>query len=483
MKDEKIEKNKDLRLNEDYRPTKFKEVVGQKKPVKTLKGSIATNRVQNAYILEGETGSGKTTLARIFSNALICRNRAEDCEPCGECEACVTFKSNKSLVDVIEIDAGENRGIDKIRELKDSIKYTPKEAYRVVIIDEAHMLTKEGATALLKPIEEPPERTIFLILTTETDKIMDTIRNRCIKLKFNKVAPHLIEERLAKIASENNIEAEENVLMNIAISSNGVLREAINILQQVSIMVSDRKIKEEDLAGLITVEEKYIKEMLGLIFKRDVVGVMNCIDREEESISKVDFDYFISRLRRYLYQEDISVRESKLISLMINTFMEYKNKILYNISPKTLIELSAIDSISIAEDNLEATEWLLGRFGIQNKDDISIALEKESQMKCEDSDEGVIVSYEAKSNDVIVDERTEIVKDKAELFMSLMGIKFRDFEYKFKSCELEINEEKILNFTVESREKKSEITSFLKREYAQSLKPICDIEGFIVKVR
>lgn len=470
---------KDLRLNTVYRPDKFKDVVGQIGPVNTLRGSIRDNSIQTAYLLIGKSGSGKTTLARIFANALICRNRGEELEPCGECESCKTFKKNPSLVDVIEIDAGSNGGIDNIRDLKESLKYAPKEAYRVVIIDEAHRLSKDGASALLKPIEEPPERTIFMLATTEPEKIMNTISNRCMKLIFNKLSPEIILKRLEQIADENNIRCEEGVLLNIAMGCDGGLREAISILQQVSIMVSDRKINTEDLKGLIRVEEKYIKEIVSLILKKDIIGIMDVIDEQGDSITELDFDCLISRFRRYLYQKDINIQSSKLISLINNTFIEYKNKSTYNVASKTLLELSAIDCVSLVSDNQEASRWLLDKINVQNEDIASIILSKSKEEKVESVEEKI----DETDNNVDIDENKEIIKDKAEMFKSLMEIKFRDFEYKFQTCTYEMGENKVLYFIVDDVAMKEEITGFLKREYSQSLKPICDINGFVVRVR
>lgn len=476
MSKEDTKKNKNnMRFNVDYRPGKFKDVVGQLGAVNTLRGSILCNSVQPAYLLIGKTGSGKTTLARIFSNALNCLHRGEDCEPCGECLVCKTFKNNPSLVEVIEIDAGSSGGIDSIRELKEILKYAPKEAYRIVIIDEAHRLSREGATALLKPIEEPPERTIFMLATTEPNKIMDTIKNRCTKLIFNKLSPQIILERLEQIAEENNIECENDVLSKIALGCDGSLREAISVLQQVALIAYDRKATSSDLKGLIRVEEKYIKEMISLILNEDVVGIVNTIDEQGDEINEVDFDCIISRFRRYLYQEDITINASILISSINNIFIEYKNKTSYNISPKTLIELSAIESVGLIEKNKEASEWLLNKLSIQDNDVFLPLKRKESE------NENIILENE-KSN-MLIDENKEIIIDKAKMFMSLMSIKYRDFEYKFKNCSAEMGENKVLYFIVEDIDMKEDITGFLKREYSQSLKPICDINGFIVRVR
>ena len=465
---------KDKQLNSLYRPTKFADVVGQEKAIKTLVGSILNNRVQNAYIFEGDTGSGKTTVGRIFGNALICTNRGDDAEPCGECDACKTFKENPELVEVIEIDGGENRGIDKIRELKESLKYAPKGAYKIYIIDEFHMLTKESFTALLKPIEEPPQGVVFILITTEIDKIMKTIKNRCFKVKFNKLPVDLIQKRLKKISIENSINCKDDVLYKIALASEGIMRESITTLGQVSTMINDREIVEDDLRGLISIEEEYVKELIKLILNRDIVGLMECIDKNESLLSESDFNYIISRLRRYLYEKEINPNISKLISSMINTFVEYKNKTNYNISVKTLIELSSIDCITLCSDNEENLEWLLGKFDIQDKDAISLLLEKDMKSQIENN------LIDCKDN--ALDNNLVVSKDKVELFKSLMNIKFKDYEGKFGECVLEIDEENVLTFTVNSLEQKKEITGFLKNGYAQNLKPICEINGFIVKV-
>lgn len=471
MLNEKI----DLRLNTLYRPSKFSDVVGQVSAINTLQGSIRDNSIQTAYLLVGKSGSGKTTLARIFANALICRNRNEHMEPCGECESCQMFKKNPALVDIIEIDAGSNGGIDSIRDLKESLRYIPKEKYRVVIIDEAHRLSKDGASALLKPIEEPPERTVFILATTESDKILDTIRNRCIKLVFNKLSPEIILKRLEYISKENNIQCDKDVLLNIAMGCDGSLREAISILQQVSLMVYDRAIVLQDLKGLIRVEDAYIKEIVSYILNKNIVGILNIMDEQGEHITDLDFDYLIARFRRYLYEKDINIKTSKLISLINNVFVEYKNKSMYNMSPKTLLELSAIDCINLINENEDSIKYLLDKFDIQ---DDNWSYKKLLNKETNSFDENKV-----NVDNMNLNENEHVTISKVNLFKSLMSIKYRDFEPKFKSCIYEIKHEKVLYFTVDDMSSKKELIAFLKREYSQSLKPICDINGFVVKVR
>lgn len=473
---------KNMRFNDEYRPSKFSEVVGQRKAIKTLRGSIRDNKVQNGYLFTGVTGGGKTTSARIFTNALICENIDENQEPCGECKACKGYKSNPELVGVIEMDAGSSGSVNNIRELKEKLKYTHKYKYTVIVIDEVHLLSKDGASALLKILEEPPEGTVFILITTEGDKILDTIKNRCVNLVFNKVSVKDIVKRLKKIAIENNIKSERGVLTNIALASKGSVRTAVGLLQQMSIMVGNNEIKMEDLEGIIRIEDKYVKNTLKLILNKDIVGIMQYIESQEDFISKEDFDYFMARLRRYLMQEDISVDYSRVIMDMLDVFMEYKNKLSYNVAPKTLIESSSIRCVKVVDKYPEEAKWLIDKFDIQDEDAFvgieDVADEdNSSDSNIEDRELNKSELYKNNESDVKL-----LVKDKSDIFISLMENRYSDFKHKFKDCIANVDEYNILNFSVSTPDKKEELKKFLMREYAQSLKPICDIKGFLIKV-
>ena len=187
-----------------WRPQKFNDVVGQEHVTNTLKNAIKENRVAHAYLFTGPRGVGKTTTARILAKALNCEN-LKDAEPCNECEMCKSISSTQSM-DIIEIDGASNRGIDEIRTLRESVKYAPTRGkYKIYIIDEVHMLTKESFNAFLKTLEEPPAHTIFIFATTDVHKVPLTIISRCQRYDFRRIQLETIKTTLAKIAKEEKI--------------------------------------------------------------------------------------------------------------------------------------------------------------------------------------------------------------------------------------------------------------------------------------
>lgn len=214
-----------------YRPKTFEDVVGQEHIVKTLKNQIRNSNIGHAYLFSGTRGTGKTSTAKIFARAVNCLNSNEE-EPCNECEICVDTL-NDNIMDIVEIDAASNNSVDDIRELRESVKYTPSKAkYKVYIIDEVHMLSQGAFNALLKTLEEPPSYVIFILATTEPHKIPATILSRCQRFDFKRVSSKDIANRMAYICEKENIQAEEKALSLIARNSQGALRDALSILDQ-----------------------------------------------------------------------------------------------------------------------------------------------------------------------------------------------------------------------------------------------------------
>ncbi len=215
-----------------WRPQKFTEVVGQEHITATLKNAIKNNRIAHAYLFTGPRGVGKTTTARILAKTLNCLNPV-DFEPCNECEMCRSIQSSQSM-DIIEIDGASNRGIDEIRTLRESVKYAPtKGKFKIYIIDEVHMLTKESFNAFLKTLEEPPAHTIFIFATTDVHKVPLTIISRCQRFDFRRIQLDTIKSLLGKISESEKIEIDDKTLTIIAKKADGALRDAESIFDQV----------------------------------------------------------------------------------------------------------------------------------------------------------------------------------------------------------------------------------------------------------
>ena len=216
-----------------FRPQSFQEVIGQKPVVTTLKNAMESNRLAQAYIFCGSRGTGKTTLARILAKALNCPNRTKDQEPCNQCSSCQEITGGNSL-NVLEIDGASHRGIEDIRQINDTVGYsTASGGYKIYIIDEVHMLTKEAFNALLKTLEEPPPKVKFFFATTEVHKIPSTILSRCQRFQLNRIPAQSIIQKLKHVAKELKVEVEEDALLLIAKRAEGGLRDAESLFDQI----------------------------------------------------------------------------------------------------------------------------------------------------------------------------------------------------------------------------------------------------------
>src|ERR1035437_1415889 len=229
-------------LARKYRPQKFSDVIGQEHVTRTLQNAIAQERIAHGYIFSGHRGIGKTTVARILAMALNCRSSSNDKpvrEPCGVCDSCTEIRNGNS-VDVIEIDAATNRGIDEIRELREAARYRPaRDRFKIYILDEAHQITDAAFNALLKTLEEPPSHVIFMMATTQPEDIPQTIRSRCQHFSFRAVKFEDIMAQLRDIVTKEKIPADEDALALLAEAGDGSMRDALSILDQAIASTSD----------------------------------------------------------------------------------------------------------------------------------------------------------------------------------------------------------------------------------------------------
>ncbi|MCQ2463438.1 MAG: DNA polymerase III subunit gamma/tau, partial [Clostridia bacterium] len=264
-------------LYRKWRPRVFSDVVGQPHVTKTLASEILNKRLSHAYLFTGSRGTGKTTCAKILSKAVNCLSPV-DGNPCNECEICRGIDSG-AILDVVEIDAASNNGVDNIRDIRDEVNFTPASCkYRVYIIDEVHMLSDGAFNALLKTLEEPPEHVIFILATTEVHKLPSTILSRCQRFDFRRIPSEDMAERMSYIASRENLTLEHDAAMLIARLADGALRDALSILDQCG--TRSKNIDAQlvsDVAGLTG--RVYLFELTNAVCKADSAAALDILDR------------------------------------------------------------------------------------------------------------------------------------------------------------------------------------------------------------
>ncbi len=257
-------------LARKYRPQKFSEVIGQDHVTRTLKNAIEQGRTAHGYIFSGHRGIGKTTIARILAMALNCRSSDKPvAEPCGICDSCTEIRAGNS-VDVIEIDAATNRGIDEIRELREATRYRPaRDRFKIYILDEAHQITDAAFNALLKTLEEPPGHVVFMLATTAPEDIPQTIRSRCQHFSFRAVKFEQIVEQLRDLCGRENISADEDALALLAEAGDGSVRDALSLL--------DQAIASSENQGSLSAES--VRQLIGAAPSGVLEEIMQAVSR------------------------------------------------------------------------------------------------------------------------------------------------------------------------------------------------------------
>jgi DNA polymerase III subunit gamma/tau len=267
----------DLVLYRKYRPKNFDQVAGQPQVVKILKNALKLNRIAHAYLFSGPRGTGKTSVARILARAINC----EKSDPCNSCDICNEFLSGQTL-DLVEIDAASNRGIDEIRAIRDASILLPVRAKRkVYIIDEVHMLTKEAFNALLKTLEEPPEHVVFILATTEPEKVPETISSRTQHFRFRRLPDEIVAKSILDVGKTEGFDVEYEAAQILAFFSEGSLRDAMNLLGQVSILAAnenEKQIKAADVSNFLGAPvQSAVDELVAAIGVKDDKRAFECL--------------------------------------------------------------------------------------------------------------------------------------------------------------------------------------------------------------
>ncbi|NCE98775.1 DNA polymerase III subunit gamma/tau [Emergencia sp. 1XD21-10] len=294
------------------RPEVFSEVIGQDHIVRILKNQIQTGTVSHAYLFCGTRGTGKTTTARILAKAVNCLTEEE--KPCGHCANCMAIKDG-TFMDVIEIDAASNNGVDNIRELRESVKYPPAVGRKkVYIIDEVHMLSTGAFNALLKTLEEPPENVIFILATTDPQKLPQTILSRCMRLDFKRVPEKVLIDHMGRICAEKGIEITERALRLLAANADGSVRDGLSILDQ-CLSAGDRKLDRDIILEFLgTVSEEFFINLTDKVSLHDVAGALVILDealQEGKDVKQLMKDW-MSHYRSLLITKYIKNAEDML---------------------------------------------------------------------------------------------------------------------------------------------------------------------------
>lgn len=411
-----------ISLYRKYRPHNFDNLVGQDHLKTILINALKSGHVAHAYLFTGPRGTGKTSTARLVAKALLCSNLTDEFEPCNECDFCKDISEGR-LIDMIEIDAASNRGIDEVRDLREKIKFAPTRAkYKIYIIDEVHMMTKEAFNALLKTLEEPPSHAYFILATTEAHKIPETIISRCQRFDFRRISNKVLMTRLSYIAQKEGIEAEDRALEAISKYVDGGLRDAIGLLEQ---LTTEKKLTFAYVQEILGVSDfSLLDDLYNHLMQNNTQEAINLIHElhDQGSDLRQFVHEFVELLRQKMLQS-VGGEQKELTGRLMEMIeiLQKSNQRLDSSIPQLALEIAVIE--------------ICGAFSRENPPVMVKEQKSEAEVKPE-------VRHEIKAQEqakVVTEDRTHQPLENIELNMAVVTEKWPRIVERIKTPALRMS--------------------------------------------